>query len=185
LESRVFGYTFLTVTNSLELEMNAAFVFRRLPNGVLCRSLSPSEAVEARAREEKRSRRLSPKEKAERAEARKIERLNEKRRINIGFANEDRYYTELSRNAAKEAETVTKLVKAEIGGSLSKYDITDIFRKTFLIDGVKVAGLEIRVLYEITADDDLGLETGTSDAIYYEIYRNPANPAKIEIRGGY
>jgi hypothetical protein len=168
--------------------MNAAFVFRRLPNGVLCRSLSPSEAVEAREAEERsanRSRRLTPKEKAERAEERKAERLNEKRRENIGFANSDRYYTELSRNAAKEAETVTKLVKAEIGGSLSKYDITDIFRKTFVIDGVKVAGLEIRVLYEITEDDDLGLEAGTSDALYYEIYRNPANPAKIEIRGGY
>lgn len=151
--------------------------FRRLPNGVLYRCVSAYDAYKEREAEEIRAYKKSPEYKADRAEERKAE----KRLENIGFANDDRYYTELSRNATKEAETVSKLVKAEID-YLSRFDIADIYRKTVKIDGKKVAALTVRVIYEVTEDDDLGLEVGANDAVYFTVYRNPENPAKLEIR---
>jgi hypothetical protein len=176
----VFGYTFLTVTNSLEIEMmpwNEDTRFRRLPNGVLYRSISPEARALEEARSE-RSRRLSPKEKAERAERRKAE----KRLEDIGSFS----YYDLTPKAERENAKAYALVKKEFrGNGIVNFDIERTGTVVTRDNGKRVAGAEFRVFYSVNkADLGLDEEGETEDAVYYIVYRDSEKPGTLRIKYG-
>lgn len=155
----------------------ATIPFRRLSNGVLMRSL-PAGYVAPETRKT-----LTPEEKTARAEARKAERLKEKRLTEIGTDYRDRYETDYPKRA-KEDEIVNRLVKREIG-SIENYDIIDRVRRTITENGIRRAALVVVVMYRLegAAARDYGLPEGDSveDIVSYTVYRDANNPAKLRI----
>jgi hypothetical protein len=47
-------------------------------------------------------------------------------------------------------------------------------------DGVKCAAATVRIAYEITPEDDMGVEETTEDSVSIVVARNPKKPSKIE-----
>lgn len=157
----------------------AAIPFRRLSNGVLMRSL-PVGYVETEPRK-----RLTPEEKTARAEARKAERLNEKRLTVIGTGDVYRYETDYPKRA-KEDDVINRLVKKELAdSSIDQYDIIDRQRRVIKENGIRRAALVVTVMYRIEGDAalDYGLPEGESveDTLSYTVYRDAEKPAKLRI----
>lgn len=150
--------------------------FRRLPNGILHRVVTP-EMREAEARK-------AYEKSAEAKAARKAERLAEKREADIiapdyipAYLREPEEY--------KNAERIGELVAREMKTVGEAYDIIDREATEIRREGVKVAAVRILVMYRLEGEYalDHGLEEGESveDTVRFIVYRDPAKPRTLRI----
>lgn len=132
--------------------------FTTIRRGYQYRRISAVEAAAERQRELEKTPEYKAKAKAERAE----QALADRREAPIF-----------------EWEEVNRLIKREM--SMSCWDITDQRRTFIKRQGVRVAAIDLRVMYRATAEDDLGVEEGTEDSVTFWVYRNPAKPSEIRV----
>lgn len=130
--------------------------FRTIRRGYQYRVISAADAAAERQRELEKTPEYKAKAKAERAE----QALADRREAPIF-----------------EYEEVNKLIKREM--SMSCWDIIDQRRTFIKRQGVRVAAIDLRVMYQATAEDDMGVEEGTEDCVMFWVYRNPAKPSEL------
>ncbi len=78
-------------------------------------------------------------------------------------------------------DKIEQIVKDQFGDITYDWTIGKMSEK--LRDGVPCATADIRVMYEIKPEDDLGVDEPTSDAQGIIVGRNPKNPKKIDFLG--
>lgn len=147
--------------------------FRRLPNGILHRVITPEqrEAAERKAHEKS----------AEAKAARKAERLAEAREADIIASSYFRSTPEEFRNA----ERINTLIAREMKSVGEAYDIIDREATEIRREGVRVAAVRILVMYRLEGEAalDHGFEEGESveDTVRFIVYRDPAKPRTLRV----
>lgn len=85
----------------------------------------------------------------------------------------------IDRENQRDIDEIDKIVKDQMKG-VKEYDWS--LRKNTVVDrdGVKCAAATVRIAYEITPEDDMGVEEVTEDSVTIVVARNPKKPSKLE-----
>lgn len=132
------------------------------------------ESPEAKAWKES-SKKRAPAEKGEKAE--KAEKYSQEWWHYKEFAD----VTPLPWTRLRDADIsdeIDKIVKDQFGNITTDYTFGKM--SELKRDGVDCAAMVVRVMYEVTPEDDLGVEETVQDSQSILVARNPKNPKKID-----